>query len=503
MTRYDRLWRAIDAAQSPLPPAGAELTAIHAQPPIGTLPSPWVTWTLIGLVRHLRRQLWVGEVVTSRLGGDLEMIAHRGALGHPRGIKQSGLVPGVPDWEYFFHGRGCGLKHRGTGELIDVDFFGPAADGLDAGFYLEFLRSLHDPESPEKRLVDLHPSIEPIRLAIAELFDDGLLVPVDRSSGRAFRLSEKLLDQAESIDIFCREWERAERRIHLAASIGDWLAAHDEARALNREDAADILWRRSTACRAKRCDDLVVHRDVGALKREALLALDDLDAEVLTDSIASVIRAKASGEIATAIEIIRRRNDPAWCPAVHDFLLRLDSEERALHSGTWLRCVEFLLRHRHHFEEICAELQRAGGTAIGAAALLALEYAPDSALPLFRRALRCPIPVNRNTAAAVLALIDQEWSRQELLAVLEESDDEVATCECRAALRDCHDRQAHRSVEKWERKNHREPEPADDFTMKEVMLRHGPQWMQYEMEKLHDRVMKVRYRRPIPAAGHP
>jgi len=172
-----------------------------------------------------------------------------------------------------------------------------------------------------------------------------------------------------------------------------------------------------------------------------------------------------------------------------------------MHSHLWIRCVEFLLRHRHHSDEIREALSLAGGTEIGAAALLALEYTAGSAVSLFQRALRSPIPVNRNAAAAALALIDQPWSRQELLAVLCESDDQVATCECRAALRECHDPEAHRAVREWEEKNPHAPEPARFITMREMTLRHGPQWMQYEMEKLHDRVMRVRHQLPIRAGG--
>ena len=116
--------------------------AIHALPAVGLLPSPWVTWTLIGLVRHRRRQLWVGEVVATRLGGDREVIAVMGALGHPPEVPQQGLVPDLTEWEYYFHGKGCCLTHRGTGEAIDVDFFGPEAEYFDTFFYINYLKSL-------------------------------------------------------------------------------------------------------------------------------------------------------------------------------------------------------------------------------------------------------------------------------------------------------------------------------------------------------------------------
>jgi hypothetical protein len=55
-------------------------------------------------------------------------------LGHPEGVPQSGPVPGLPEWEYYFHGRGCSLTHKVEGDEIDVDFWDdsaerPSADG--------------------------------------------------------------------------------------------------------------------------------------------------------------------------------------------------------------------------------------------------------------------------------------------------------------------------------------------------------------------------------------
>ena len=47
-----------------------------------------------------------------------------------------------------------------------------------------------------------------------------------------------------------------------------------------------------------------------------------------------------------------------------------------------------------------------------------------------------------------------------------------------------------------ERVNPHEPEPGPFITMGEVALRNCPQWVRYEMETLHDRVMRVRDREP-------
>src|SRR5262245_39238779 len=117
-----------------LPPADLA-AAIAALPAVDQTLLPWETWTLIGLTRHRQRQLWVGEIVTTRLHGHLADIAALGAFGHPEQVPQRGPVPGLPEWEYYFHGKGCCLTNRVTGESIDVDFFEDSAEYFDLFFY--------------------------------------------------------------------------------------------------------------------------------------------------------------------------------------------------------------------------------------------------------------------------------------------------------------------------------------------------------------------------------
>src|SRR5205814_1901035 len=113
MTGIDALWSALAHAEE-APPAEL-VAALERLPPPGSLPSPWVTWTLIGLARHRERQEWVAEVVQSWLGGDRDALSRGGAAAHPDGLPQYGVVPGMPEYEYFFHGCGCRLTHRATG----------------------------------------------------------------------------------------------------------------------------------------------------------------------------------------------------------------------------------------------------------------------------------------------------------------------------------------------------------------------------------------------------
>src|SRR3954447_20058679 len=178
--RITRLLDAFSLAQAESPSDVAPF--LRSVPDVGELPTPWETWTLIGLFRHRERQWWVPEVIRTRLRGDPSTVARLGSMGHPDGVKQSGTVPGLPEWEYFFHGIGCCLTHKVTGEEIDVDFYGPRAECFDEFFYLDYLRSLRQPEPPEARLIALHPSLRPLRLAIGELREAGLLVPPEEGS---------------------------------------------------------------------------------------------------------------------------------------------------------------------------------------------------------------------------------------------------------------------------------------------------------------------------------
>jgi hypothetical protein len=494
MATFDPLWRAFQQARRE--PAGDLASSLRALPEVGRLPSAWATWTLIGLVRHRRRQLWVARVVASSLGANLKAIARRGALGHPAKITPRGLVPGLTEWEYAFHGRGCCLTHRGTGEAIDVDFFEPTAEFFDVSFYLHYLRSLRHPEPPEARLIALHPSFEPVRLAVGELRKGELLAALEGRERYPFRVAGPVLEQEDVIDAFCESWSIPGRRVWLAAVVGDWPAAHEAAVDAGDAPLIELTASRADQCRALRCRELLAHRTDAGRGGEALRALDDLDAEALGEQLSRALRGPIDGVTWQAVQIIRRRANPSWCPAIYELFRRLDPGEELPQPYLWAECQRFLLDHDYRAVEMRQSLPDAKGLAIAEAALLALEHDPGRALPLFRRALRSPIPMNRTKAAATLALIDRPWSRCELLAVLGETDDPETTADCRSALLECHDYEAQNAVLAWERENPNEPAPGPWITMNEVVLRNCPQRVRWQMEELHDRVMKVRDSEP-------
>jgi hypothetical protein len=173
-------------------------------PEPGALPSPWETWTLIGLVRHRARQLWVADIIRNRLRGTLSDLARMGALGHPEGVPQSGPVPGMPEWEYYFHGIGCCLTHRVEGDEIDVNFWDDSAEYFDPFFYMKYLESLRHSEPPEQRLRDLHRSTRPIRIVVDDLIAGGALTPRSGSDAHPPRVADLVLDHVDAIELFCR-----------------------------------------------------------------------------------------------------------------------------------------------------------------------------------------------------------------------------------------------------------------------------------------------------------
>ena len=152
---------------------------------------------------------------------------------------------------------------------------------------------------------------------------------------------------------------------------------------------------------------------------------------------------------------------------------------------------------------------------MGEAVLLALEHAPELALPLIRKGLIADIPANRSKIAAILALIAKPWSRRELLAALEASDDQQKTADARAALLESGDEDAQKAVLAWEERNPHENEVGSYleiggrrlgpfYTFGEISLKNRASWIRYEMDALHDRVIKVRdVIPPEPPAARP
>jgi hypothetical protein len=474
---------------------------LRALPEPGVLPSPWDTWTLIGLSRHRARQIWVDEIIRTRLQGAPADLAGLGALAHPEGVPQSGSVPGLPEWEYFFHGRGCCIRHKVDGDAIDVDFWDDSADYFDTFFYKNYLESIRQPELPEQRLRKLYPSARALTIAIHDLLAAGALTPFPGRGQHPYRLADKMLAITHDIERFCITWADAGRRVWLAALIGDWLAA-DEA-ATGQPELSAI-----TAPRAERCLELRwcrLRRELENQSRgaDALQALADLEAPDLDQCLELALSGPPSGLISAALEILGHQDDPGWCLRVHGLFSRVNPAGPLPEPFIWMTSLKFLLRHGHCTAEVIAALPRADRTELGEAVLMALEHAPELALPLIRKGLLAEVPMARTQVCAILALIGAPWSRRELLRALEASDDPERTAYIRAALRELGDERTQSAVLSWEERNPHEKESGiyleidgrrrgPFYTGREIELMNSASWLRHEMDKLRDRVRKVR-----------
>ena len=144
--------------------------------------------------------------------------------------------------------------------------------------------------------------------------------------------------------------------------------------------------------------------------------------------------------------------------------------------------------------DVLTALGRAHSHAAADAALLLLEHAPELSRRQFRAALRSSVPWDRTRAAAILAILDEEWGRREMIEALWASQDQQMTSGCRAALCSSRSPEAHRAVEDWEKRFPYVPEPGPFYSMADVGLRSSDSFLQYEMSQLHDRVLPLRGR---------
>ncbi len=346
-------------------------------------------------------------------------------------------------------------------------------------------------------------------IAVTDLLALRALAPLPEREAHPYRIAEDVLSCEDAITAFCTAWPDPHRRVWLAALIGDWLAA-DEA-AQGQPDLTAVTFPRAKRCCEDRRQRLRRGLGEGYRGADALQALADLGTADLDDCLENALLTPTSGTISTALDIIGHQNDSRWCPRVYALLSRVDPAGQLPQPHIWITAIKFLLRMGYRTKEILDALPRAAGTEVGEAVLLALEHAPALALPLIREGLLADIPINRTQVTAILALIAKPWSRRELLRALEISDDQEKTADARAALLESGDEEAQQAVLAWEERNPHENEVGSYldiggrrlgpfYTLGELSLKNRDVWLRYEMDALHDRVMKVRNVIPPGAA---
>jgi len=442
--------------------------------------SPWSVWLLLSLALHRKRQQFVLQSMTSHLDGDANALAHAGAAAHPD-CPTVGLVPQDTEWEYRFHGRGCAMTNRLTGEYIDVDFLDDTADWIKPFFYVNYLKSLTQPQFVEARVLELYPTPETVQLGFADLHERGLLIR--HAPDHAFKLAVDWRPYCELLEAIGRRWHEDRVKHLVATAVSDWfMLEQEQARA---EECARV--RRSQLMQFCRHDQL---------NGIAIQALADFDYPELDSELRTALAGEADGRMSRAIQVIKERGlAAAYADMLAEVSSRVDPNATTAANYIWITVAELLLKLDSDVDLQSAFL-RIRSQGLGEAAILSMEFDLSCAMTLIRRALRSNIPHNRSQIASALAIIDLPWCHAELKSVLDETTDQKSTTECRSALLEARDAAVHESVHQWERNNPYSLPNEQYLTFGELAKQRNDSMIQYEIETLHDRIYPLRTQFP-------
>jgi hypothetical protein len=418
------------------------LSELRVEPYFGSSLPPQIVWLLIGILHYQERKHWAHQTLTQYLTGDVQCYPAT-YMSHVWSIPSEGTlpIPGVPDWGYRFVGNDRYVVHRATGETIHVRATNPAL--IHTWDFRDFLRSGHQPGPAERRLLELFPHLDGIAVGLRFLYDCRLfriLAPPDLGINR-FKLYDPLLEYTGAVEDFLAAWESRQNRLELAVAIGDWAVAPQIAQSQGRRRLADRA--AALAARSQQAWLNIVRVAADSPMDLALYALADARAEDLGEHLQAALRDSSRDEI--AMDIIA--DDPRWRTSVAKLFRRsLKSSDLALSRKP---AAFYLARHGHPVQPLIRGLLRKPADLSGAIEL-SLRFAPQQLRPLLHRGLRSRVCPDRLTAAAVLALLDCAWSREELLGRLQETGSRRRTIEIRGALRESRAPALRLVADEWE-----------------------------------------------------
>lgn len=507
---FTALLAALGIALTPPPDLASGLKSL---PDIGALPSPWATWMLFALLHFVRLRTWAKEALQSRM--DLISKAHRRRKREQFDWAR-GVLPGLPDWEYCLFSTLEIVTHRDTRQVILFDR--SEEPGLISWSTINsYLASHRDPAPVLRKLAELHPGSSALPLAFENLWTAGV---IHEKSAGVFSLCDEVVKDAESISLFLERWSNATPAalVWQAAAIGDWPAAHEAAPAHRDPEILELTGRRAEQTVRQRRQDLRASVARFGLRPSLLHALADAGAKDLSvhvweaskvlldhDPAEGTPYRVTTGDgpmplFAAALEIVE--DDPSlvedeasyYAKFTHTVFAALVAEGVPA-SELLMNCAAYLARVDHNTRDVIERLAECGQDLLGDAAILALEYVPDLAISLLRRALRDSSQWVRLPAAAALGLVDLPWSRRELIAVLEESDDADATIECKEALRTSAEPAAAWAVSSWERSHSASQAPRPSFAQQIYTVGGGCEALLADsMRRLRTRIGRIRHR---------
>ncbi len=509
-------------------PSDAELIEVLEKPPLTTGLDHWALWTLVCLHRHLDRQKWVGFIVESRLKGDLGQIGCAGAFGHPEALPQSGDVPDEPDWKYYFHGCGCCLTNKVTGDSIDVDFTREGDSGkIDRFFYSNYLLSLSKPGFPERLIRRDEPlqhswQVEIDRLGAANCVkaEHGLRLTAD--GARLAEAVEPLSNQIARL----LEWETPaalRSAIYAALGVGDVVLASQLSSQMDiSSKVQDRIEQELERTRRSRLQFLrTALHEKDSYAPSYLAAIADLGPQLSEEIvIGRLFHSPVDGAANTALEIVRAWNRPNTVDILKKLLDHRYSEATGFRSilsrlriatgkqpdqqprnyqvtqaslalFQRVRCdsldPQFKARVRHLIEN-------AGGAQAGEVALIMYLLDRGRGLQCLRQALSGRVPAAHKDAAAACVIIGSREPGQILKDALSNPDAQIqhtAACALAAFQSD----EARDLARRWFTRNDGIKDPLGKevtllgrtspvFTFEDISHANMDQFFKWSLEKL-------------------
>jgi hypothetical protein len=408
---------------------------IRKQPPLIDLP-PNLVWAIVDLVEYRALQDWVGKIAVERLGADLALIGGHGYGGHPE--KYSGIVPGLPNWRFNFHGIGCYFENIDTGETIDVDFIGGNTETIKSFFFQVYLESLAHPPLRWKWLARPRPFSESFESLISQLHQRGWA-----TDNHNFKLSnfcfELHLTLSPLLDFMDERYKSGDVKSAALAvySLNDGAFA-------GKLDPSNphIVSAAENSIRAR-----INHYRNSKHEDHDLLELALLDRQVIDTEIRDLLKVGAKQPLLSCIlEMIKEWKTNDYNHIILE-IIKADIEHK---PNVLITAAHILLRHPTldfitAFSKLLPFVE--GHDAAEAATYLYFIDRPRG-LEMLNQCLRHQIPGCRSHAAATLALLNSTISRQILISGL---DQKIGRIECCAAILSLNDPALQNKVQKYYR----------------------------------------------------
>jgi hypothetical protein len=480
---FEQLSAALGRAIEPLEPSHPDRLKELAE--LKPLPmSPLAAWVVLEVVLHEERQKWVTRVARTELADRFEDLSGI----DPLDAFHDGIVPGMPEWNYTIRDGYCCLTDRVSGQTIQVNLDDPGE--INSEYFTNYLLSLTSLSFVEFRIISFGPDDELIKSAFTELVKLGLLKSDDPMS-MTVRLTPRIRKWRKQIVQLNDKCGSKEGTAQAAAALGDWRLVQKLA---GDADGVNQLVERHLGAQAHRFMELLKHPETAI---DGLYGLIELDVPEARAALKDAFSGSNQELFYAAISIATSLVGEDWTTEISQALRALKSDGEDIEADNWGACARYLLQRGCRTAEIREGLRQSSRR--GRAALLAHEFYTEIALELYRTALRSESHDDRATASAIFVILNQAWCHAELQDVLNESDDEAATQECRSALNALPHAELHEFVLEWEARNLSEPDSGSARTIEHKRV--ADRDLQNRIEELHDRVLPLRNRPLVPSSS--